>query len=215
MVLMGLNAIIGFAWRGGVRGQLSPDAWNFWWVCVPIVVVCAPMGARFIRNKSRLFVAAILYASIGIQFVAGLIIIKQTTALLLYSAAVFATGLFLFNRMAAGGVRRLEWLASHPEGGSLLPIILVNDRLGVLIGRQRFVEDRRIGVVKASSAERPSEPAPKKSPLALSREVWRTNFNTRLSCHSRVRLFRPSVVITKRRGRSPMYHSRVPVWRSM
>ena len=34
-------------------------------VCVPIVVVGAPFGARFICQRSRLFVAGILYVSIA------------------------------------------------------------------------------------------------------------------------------------------------------
>lgn len=110
VVLMGVNACVGFAWKGGVMGNLATEAWNYWWVCVPIVVVGAPLGARYIRNKSRLFVATILYVSIGVQFLAGLIIIDQTLPLLAYSAAVFLFGLFLFFRMAEGGVRRLDWL---------------------------------------------------------------------------------------------------------
>ena len=112
VVLMGINACVGFAWKGGIQSDMATEAWNYWWVCVPIVVVGAPMGARFIRNKSRLFVAGILYVSIAIQFIAGLIIIDQTLPLLAYSATVFGLGLLLFFRMAAGGVKRLDWLSS-------------------------------------------------------------------------------------------------------
>jgi len=117
VVLMGVNAAVAFAWKGGLaplvgasQAGMAPEAWTYWWVCVPIVVVGAPLGARFIRNRSRLFVAGILYVSIAIQFVAGLAIIPQSAPLLLYSTAVFAAGLLLFSRMAAGGVRRLAWL---------------------------------------------------------------------------------------------------------
>ena len=45
VVLMGINALVGALWKGGVRGALAPDAWNYWWVCVPIVVIGAPLGA--------------------------------------------------------------------------------------------------------------------------------------------------------------------------
>ena len=115
VVLMGINACVGFLWKSGISTSavsgMSPEAWNYWWVCVPIVVVGAPMGARFIRSRSRLFVAGILYVSIAIQFTAGLIIIEQTALLMGYSVAVFIGGLILFHRMAAGGVRRLQWLS--------------------------------------------------------------------------------------------------------
>lgn len=112
VVLMGINACVGFLWKHYAGGGMAPDAWNYWWVCVPIVVVGAPLGARFIRHRSRLFVAGILYVSIAIQFVAGLLIIPQSPKLLGYASLVFLLGLLLFHRMAAGGVKRLEWLSS-------------------------------------------------------------------------------------------------------
>jgi uncharacterized membrane protein YfcA len=120
VILMALNAVVGFAWKGGLAPLLgtatagmAPAAWNYWWVCIPIVVVGAPAGARFIRNRSRLFVAGILYVSIAVQFVAGLAIIPQTVELVAYTAAVFAAALWMFRAMARGGVRRLEWLAAQ------------------------------------------------------------------------------------------------------
>ena len=91
---------------------MEPKAWDFWWVCVPVCVVMAPVGARFIRDRSRHFVALILYVAIVVQFVWGLIIIPQTSLLLLHTTAVFLVALLLFRTMANGGVRRLEWLAS-------------------------------------------------------------------------------------------------------
>ncbi|MEO0652764.1 MAG: hypothetical protein AAFZ65_18970, partial [Planctomycetota bacterium] len=89
-------------------GMITRPATN----CIPIVVIGAPAGARFIRNRSRLFVASILYVSIAIQFVAGLVIIPQSATLLAYTATVFGVGLLLFHSMAKGGVRRLEWLST-------------------------------------------------------------------------------------------------------
>ena len=79
----------------------------------PIVVVGAPFGAWFIKHRSRLFVAGLLYVSIGIQFVAALIIVPMTTKLVLFSASIFITGMLFFRWMANRGVRRLEWLASE------------------------------------------------------------------------------------------------------
>jgi hypothetical protein len=42
---MGINAAVGFLWKGGVRGGMAPEAWDYWWVCVPIVVA----GTLFFR----------------------------------------------------------------------------------------------------------------------------------------------------------------------
>jgi hypothetical protein len=96
---------------------MSEDAWNYWWVCLPIVVIGAPAGARFIRNRSRLFVARILYVSIIAQFIAGLIIIPQTAGLVGYTAGIFACAMLLFRGMAKGGDKRLNWLNQPGRAG--------------------------------------------------------------------------------------------------
>lgn len=113
VVLMGINAAVGFGWKQLAGGGMAPEAWSFWWVCVPIVVLGAPIGAWFIKSRSRLFVARLLYVSIGLQFVAAILIIPMTTALAGFSVAVFLVGLLLFRLMADRGVRRLEWLADQ------------------------------------------------------------------------------------------------------
>lgn len=120
VVLMGINACVGALWKGQSGTMtLDPQAWNYWWVCVPIVVIGAPAGAAFIKTRSRHFVARLLYASIAIQFVAALIIVPQTATLLGFSLAVLLLGIFFFERMASRGVRRLGWLKDegHPPLG--------------------------------------------------------------------------------------------------
>ncbi|MCB9899483.1 MAG: sulfite exporter TauE/SafE family protein [Planctomycetes bacterium] len=112
VVLMAVNSMVGFLWKGGVHSALATEAWESWWVCVPIVVVGAPVGAWFIRHRSRLFVSGLLYVAIGLQSVAAFLIVPQTAGLLAFSATVFAVGTLFFRGMAARGVRRLEWLAT-------------------------------------------------------------------------------------------------------
>lgn len=105
VVLMGVNALAGAAWKGTLGDGLEPAAWDYWWVCVPVVVIGAPLGAQFIRYCSRQFIARLLIASILIQFAAALLIIPQSPALLGFSAAVFAAGLVGFSLMAWQGRR--------------------------------------------------------------------------------------------------------------
>lgn len=112
VVLMGVNAAVGFFWKAVPGAGLAPEAWDYWWVCVPIVVVGAPFGAWFIKRRSRHFVAGLLYVSIVVQFVSAILIVPMTGELWLFSAAVFAAGTAIFQWMATRGVRRLRWLAS-------------------------------------------------------------------------------------------------------
>ncbi len=107
VILMAINASVGFLWKSTFGEGMAPEAWDYWWACVPIVVIGAPAGARFIRDRSRLFVAGILYVSIGVQFIAGLLIIPQTRALLLFSSCAFLLGLGLFRGMSSLGNSRL------------------------------------------------------------------------------------------------------------
>ncbi|QDU65954.1 sulfite exporter TauE/SafE family protein [Engelhardtia mirabilis] len=118
VILMAINACVGFAWKASAGGGMAAEAWSYWWVCVPIVVVGAPFGASFIRDRSRLFVASILYVAIGVQFIAGLVIIEQTPQVVAFTAAVFAAALLMFRSMARGGVRRLDWLTTVREDGA-------------------------------------------------------------------------------------------------
>ncbi len=113
VVLMGVNAVVGFLWLGGVRDALAPEAWGYWWVCVPIVVVGAPFGAWFIKRRSRQFVSRLLYASIVVQFALALVVVPLDAPLLAFSAAIFLAGTLLFQWMAYRGVRRLEWLSTE------------------------------------------------------------------------------------------------------
>jgi uncharacterized membrane protein YfcA len=118
VVLMGVNAAVGFAWKSLAGGGMAPEAWDYWWVCVPIVVVGAPLGAWFIKQHSRLVVAGFLYCSILVQFVAAILLIPMTPVLLGFSGAVLLVALLCFRWMANHGVRRLEWLAAHGTAGN-------------------------------------------------------------------------------------------------
>jgi len=113
VVLMAINALVGFGWKGGVRGEMAPEAWSDWWACVPVVVVGAPLGAWFIKRRSRQFVSGLLYVAIAIQTVAAAFIVPLTAGLLAFTGAVFLAGSVFFRWMASRGVRRLEWLVAE------------------------------------------------------------------------------------------------------
>lgn len=105
VVLMALTAVAGATYRGVLGGGLAPAAWAYWWVCVPIVVVGAPCGARFIKSLSRQWICRLLFTCIGAQFLAAVSIIPQTATLVIASAGTFATGVALFGWMQAAAAR--------------------------------------------------------------------------------------------------------------
>ena len=109
VILMASNAVVGFWWRlQSVANPIGSDTWNYWWVCVPVVVVGAPMGARFIATRSNIFVVRLLLSLIVIQFATALFILPLNTNLILFSAITFLIGFSLFCTMIYAGDRRLS-----------------------------------------------------------------------------------------------------------
>jgi len=72
-------------------------------MCVPVVVVGAPIGAWLLKNRSRHFVAGFLCLSIGVQYLAALVIIPLTLGMAAVGLAVVALGLLFFWSLAGIG----------------------------------------------------------------------------------------------------------------
>lgn len=117
VILMAVNAVVGFAWQGAVRGVIDPQAWSFWYVCVPVVVLGAPLGAWFIRNRSSAFIRRLLYLCIGAQFVGAVLILPFSPSMFLVGSLTFAAGSVLFLLLGWLGSRRLQGRASGAEPG--------------------------------------------------------------------------------------------------
>lgn len=98
VVLMAANSLVGFAWRasGGGGDPISSEIWNYWWVCVPIVAVGAPMGARFISKRGHDFVIRLLLCVIVAQFIGALLIVPFTKSLVLLAVTTFGLGVAVF-----------------------------------------------------------------------------------------------------------------------
>jgi uncharacterized membrane protein YfcA len=107
VVLMAANSLVGFAWRsfGGGGNPISQEVWNYWWVCVPIVAVGAPMGARFISKRGHVFVVRLLLVIIAAQFLGALFIVPFDRFLITLAGATFGLGLALFLTVWIWGKR--------------------------------------------------------------------------------------------------------------
>ncbi|MCP4984944.1 MAG: sulfite exporter TauE/SafE family protein [Colwellia sp.] len=108
VVLMAINSVWAFLWMEVFGSGVAEAAWDYWLVCIPIVVIGAPLGAWFIRNKSRKFIAIILYTSVICQYIGALIILPMDLRLALYSGSVIVVGLLCFWVAIHFGNRRLK-----------------------------------------------------------------------------------------------------------
>ncbi|HKK16400.1 MAG TPA: sulfite exporter TauE/SafE family protein, partial [Gammaproteobacteria bacterium] len=122
IILMACNSAVGFIWTESFGGGVATEAWSYWWVCVPVVVVGAPLGALFIRNRSRYFVAGFLYYAIVAQYICALFVIPQTPDLLLFNTIVVVLATVFFRLLAYYGNLRIGRIKVSSEVAGDVPI---------------------------------------------------------------------------------------------
>ncbi|MDX1636705.1 MAG: sulfite exporter TauE/SafE family protein [Balneolaceae bacterium] len=108
VILMAMNAVVGVLLHGFVLQDLQPQAINFWMVCIPVVVLGAPMGAWVISKVNRLYIAVLLYIILVVQFISAILIIRPDLPLIIFSFLVFMTGIALFFWLTRYHGRTLE-----------------------------------------------------------------------------------------------------------
>ena len=76
VVLMAINTVAAFTYRELKMQAITEESYNLWLVCVPIVVIGAPLGAIISSHFHRTIFAVLIYLTDIAQFVGALIIIK-------------------------------------------------------------------------------------------------------------------------------------------
>lgn len=108
VILMALNSVVAFSWKNSTLG-MSPEAWQYWWVCVPVVVVGAPLGAWFISHYSRHLISTILYLSISLQFIWAMLILEINFQTGIFVGLVSLASIsFYFLMFRAGKIRLMR-----------------------------------------------------------------------------------------------------------
>ena len=96
VVAMAINSLIGFSLHYFIIQDFGTEEFNYWLVCIPVVLFGAPMGAYFINRQTRDFVSWLLYIIIAVQFIGALLIIRPAGGLMIFTIAVFVFGLVFF-----------------------------------------------------------------------------------------------------------------------
>ncbi|MDZ7690559.1 MAG: hypothetical protein U5K69_05385 [Balneolaceae bacterium] len=103
-----MNAVVGVLLHGFVLQDLQPQTINFWMVCIPVVVLGAPMGAYVISKVNRLYIAVLLYIILVVQFVSAVLIIGPDIQLVIFSLIVFLSGIGMFFWLTNHHSRNME-----------------------------------------------------------------------------------------------------------
>lgn len=81
VVIMGLNSVVGFFVHGLVLQDIG-IVWEYWLVCVPIVILGAPLGAYVAGKVSRDAIIYLLLSLIAVELLTTIILIPFTPAMI-------------------------------------------------------------------------------------------------------------------------------------
>ncbi len=97
VIIMAINSLTGFILHALVIKDFELQAFNYWLVCIPVVIIGAPLGAHFINSRTRNFVFRLLLVIILVQFIGALLILKPSNNLYIFSAITFLFGILFFS----------------------------------------------------------------------------------------------------------------------
>ncbi|HMQ49717.1 MAG TPA: sulfite exporter TauE/SafE family protein [Saprospiraceae bacterium] len=102
VILMTISTLQGLFLHWAIVGDfhVGSEAFNYWVVAAPVVVICAPLGAWVINKFPRNAIASFLYFIIVLQFITAYYVLGKKGQLdlkhILFSLSVFLLGLMLF-----------------------------------------------------------------------------------------------------------------------
>ena len=115
VVLMGINTVVGFYWRHFMMQAVTQEAFDFVWVCVPIVVIGAPLGSVIGTHFHRLVLAALIYIIDIVALVGAFVLVPLSPLLIGLSIGIIVSGFIFFFVVTRLGERMLVRLVEEEE----------------------------------------------------------------------------------------------------
>lgn len=104
VVLMAINTCVGFYWRQFMTETgVEEEAWGYLAVCVPVVVVFAPLGSIIASHFHRQVLAALVYLLDTIALVTAFVVIPITLELGIMCGCLLLGGFVIFFLMSKAG----------------------------------------------------------------------------------------------------------------
>uniref|UniRef100_A0A1I8EHL3 Membrane transporter protein n=3 Tax=Wuchereria bancrofti TaxID=6293 RepID=A0A1I8EHL3_WUCBA len=108
VVLMAANSMVGFFWRQFMQNGIQQESWEYFSVCLPVVVIFAPIGSFVASYLHRLTLASFIYILETIALIGGLIIIKPNWQLLVFTMVLISSSLIFYMIIARYGQKLLS-----------------------------------------------------------------------------------------------------------
>ncbi|KAK3754323.1 hypothetical protein QZH41_017835 [Actinostola sp. cb2023] len=103
VVLMAGNTLVGFYWRQIMIRGVSAEAWEFTAVCIPVVVLGAPLGSVIGTHFHRLVLAGWIYLTDSVALISAFCLVPQTPLLIGVSVGVIVFGFSFFIMLTKAG----------------------------------------------------------------------------------------------------------------
>src|SRR6218665_3801348 len=129
VILMASNSIVAVIWRGIMMQGISTETWEFLAVCIPVVVIGAPLGSVLGSHFHRNVLAMLVIVLDTIALITAYIVIPQTLTTGLLSAGMILGGLMLFSFVAYVGQK----LNRDTESDDVDRIVEINDKFDVIV----------------------------------------------------------------------------------
>lgn len=112
VILMAGNTVIAFIYRRYAIDTVSPEVYNLWLVCIPVVVIGAPLGAVVSSHFHKSVLAGLIYALDTVQLIGALYVVQPWTHthtsspihLCVTSAVILLAGMIFFTLLAKVGL---------------------------------------------------------------------------------------------------------------
>jgi len=114
VIIMGLNSIVGFFVHAVVVQDIG-IVWNYWLVCIPIVILGAPLGAWIASKISRDAIIIFLLSLITIELVTTIWLIPFTPAITRIVGFTMVICLIWFTGMLLYRYRHMQLSAKSTE----------------------------------------------------------------------------------------------------
>ncbi|GMS94846.1 hypothetical protein PENTCL1PPCAC_17021, partial [Pristionchus entomophagus] len=106
--MAGLNSAIVFFWRHFMQHQIEPMAWEYFAVCVPIVVIFAPLGSLISSFLHRQMLASFIYILETIALISAFIVLQPGLDMYLLSILIILIALVFFSFLSHFGKKRMN-----------------------------------------------------------------------------------------------------------
>ena len=99
VILMAINAIIGFSAHLFIVGGFSLQVESYWLAAIPVVVIGAPLGVYFCTKLNNKTIASMLILLISFESLSSILIIPQTSFIISISVFYFLLSSLIFYRL--------------------------------------------------------------------------------------------------------------------